>query len=320
MKNKKLLGNFLLILTAMIWGTAFVSQRVGMEFIEPLTFNAARYVFGTVAVGMVALITHLTKRRTPDTRAPEVIRASNAATLRGGIGCGIFLAVGGFFQQAGLVYTTAGKAGFITALYMLLVPIVNFLIFKKKNTLQVWLAILIGVGGMYLLCVSDGFHLAYGDILVLLCAFMFCGHILCCDHFVRYADPVRMSAIQFAVASCLSTAAAFILEEPSWEKIVSATVPILYCGLISGGVGYTLQIVAQKMTDPTIASLLMSLESVFAVIAGALLLQERMSTRELIGCVVMFAAIVLVQIPIGRKKHHDKPSSPSQHRGQDDKL
>ena len=307
MKNKNLLGNLLLILTAIIWGTAFVSQRVGMESIEPMTFNAARYGLGTVAVSLVALISSAKKRSLPDPRTPDERKKVQRCTLFGGLGCGFFLAVGGFFQQAGLVYSTAGKAGFITAQYMLLVPIANFLLFKKKNTLQVWLAVLIGVVGMYLLCVTEDFGLAYSDLLLLMCAFMFCGHIICCDHFVEHADPVWMSAIQFAVATAMSTVAAFIAEDPSWDKLLSAAIPILYCGLISGGIGYTLQIVAQKMTDPAIASLLMSLESVFAVIAGALFLQERMSARELAGCAVMFAAIVLVQIPMpARKKQRTK--------------
>jgi drug/metabolite transporter (DMT)-like permease len=307
MKNKSLLGNFLLILTAIIWGTAFVSQRVGMESIEPITFNAARYALGMVAVTLVAWIGTAKKRKTPDLRTPKEQRQRKRCTAWGGIGCGIFLAVGGFFQQAGLVYSTAGKAGFVTAQYMLLVPIANFLLFKKKNTLQVWLAVLIGVVGMYLLCVTEDFGLAYSDLLLLACAFMFCGHIICCDHFVEHADPVWMSAIQFAVATAMSAVAAFVAEEPSMDKLISAAIPILYCGLISGGIGYTLQIVAQKMTDPAIASLLMSLESVFAVLAGALLLHERMSARELAGCAVMFAAIVLVQIPMPtRKKQRTK--------------
>ena len=165
MKNKNLLGNLLLILTAIIWGTAFVSQRVGMESIEPMTFNAARYGLGTVAVSLVALISSAKKRSLPDPRTPDERKKAQRCTLFGGLGCGFFLAVGGFFQQAGLVYSTAGKAGFITAQYMLLVPIANFLLFKKKNTLQVWLAVLIGVVGMYLLCVTEDFGLAYSDLL-----------------------------------------------------------------------------------------------------------------------------------------------------------
>ena len=306
MKNRKLLGNLLLILTALIWGTAFVSQRIGMESIEPLTFNATRFTCGMIAVGTLAIVRVRARRRKPERRSAQEIRVARRSTILCGVGCGLFLAVGGFFQQAGLVYTTAGKAGFITALYMLLVPIANFILFRKRVSLQIWGAVGVGLIGMYLLCVTEGFGLAYGDLLVLACAFMFCGHILCCDRFVQTGDPVMISAIQFAVASLMSGVAAFLTEQPTWDGIVKAAVPILFCGLISGGVGYTLQIIAQRMTDPTIASLLMSLESVFAVLAGALLLQERMSARELLGCVVMFAAIVLVQIPLPGIRRKDR--------------
>ena len=301
MKDRKMLGNALLILTAMIWGTAFVFQRTGMESIEPITFNAARMALAAVAVGAVSVVTApAEKKRFAGERitgpGEEQHRAYNRNTLIGGICCGTFLAAASIFQQMGIVYTTAGKAGFITAMYMLLVPVIGTVFFHKRNSWIVWLAVLIGVAGMYLLCMTEGFRLTRGDTLICICALLFSGHILCCDHFVQLGDPIRISAIQFAACTVLSAIAAVILEQPTWDKIVSAAIPILYCGLISGGLGYTLQIIAQKFTDPTIASLLMSLESVFAVIAGALLLGERMSTRELMGCVVMFAAIVLVQI------------------------
>ena len=301
MKDRKMLGNALLILTAMIWGTAFVFQRTGMESIEPITFNAARMALAAVAVGAVSVVTApAEKKRFAGERitgpGEEQHRAYNRNTLIGGICCGTFLAAASIFQQMGIVYTTAGKAGFITAMYMLLVPVIGTVFFHKRNSWIVWLAVLIGVAGMYLLCMTEGFRLTRGDTLVCICALLFSGHILCCDHFVQLGDPIRISAIQFAACTVISAIAAVILEQPTWDKIVSAAIPILYCGLISGGLGYTLQIIAQKFTDPTIASLLMSLESVFAVIAGALLLGERMSTRELMGCVVMFAAIVLVQI------------------------
>ena len=301
MRDRKILGNALLILTAMIWGTAFVFQRTGMESIEPITFNAARMALAAVAVGAVSVVTApAEKKRFAGERitgpGEEQHRAYNRNTLIGGICCGTFLAAASIFQQMGIVYTTAGKAGFITAMYMLLVPVIGTVFFHKRNSWIVWLAVLIGVAGMYLLCMTEGFRLTRGDTLVCICALLFSGHILCCDHFVQLGDPIRISAIQFAACTVLSAIAAVILEQPTWDKIVSAAIPILYCGLISGGLGYTLQIIAQKFTDPTIASLLMSLESVFAVIAGALLLGERMSTRELMGCVVMFAAIVLVQI------------------------
>ena len=301
MKDRKMLGNALLILTAMIWGTAFVFQRTGMESIEPITFNAARMALAAVAVGAVSVVTApAEKKRFAGERitgpGEEQHRAYNRNTLIGGICCGTFLAAASIFQQMGIVYTTAGKAGFITAMYMLLVPVIGTVFFHKRNSWIVWLAVLIGVAGMYLLCMTEGFRLTRGDTLICICALLFSGHILCCDHFVQLGDPIRISAIQFAACTVLSAIAAVILEQPTWDKIVSAAIPILYCGLISGGLGYTLQIIAQKFTDPTIASLLMSLESVFAVIAGALLLGERMSVRELMGCVVMFVAIVLVQI------------------------
>ncbi|MBR6258733.1 MAG: DMT family transporter [Oscillospiraceae bacterium] len=303
MKNKKLLGSGLLLFTALIWGTAFVAQRVGMETIEPITFNAARMLLAAVAVGLVSLLLRRKEKKSPDARSPEERKSCNKNTVSGGVFCGIFLSVASIFQQMGLVYTSAGKAGFITAMYMLLVPIIGFVFLKRKNTWLVWLAVLLGVAGMYLLCVTETFTLTHGDTLVCLCALFFSFHILCCDHFVKKGDPIRMSAIQFLTATVISGAVAAYTEEPTWAKLHSALIPILYCGIISGGVGYTLQIVAQKFTDPTIASLLMSMESVFAVIAGALLLREHMTGRELMGCAVMFLAIILVQIPLpGRKR------------------
>lgn len=302
MKNKKMLGNLLLTLTAMIWGTAFVGQRVGMENIEPITFTAARMALAAVVVGAVAMIFDLKERRNPSKRSEEEQQQYKKNTIIGGVCCGIFLASASLFQQMGVVYTTAGKAGFITAMYMLLVPVINFVFFKKKNPLRVWVAVLIGVAGMYLLCVKEGFSLSHGDTLVAICAVLYSGHILCCDHFVQFGNPIKISAIQFLTTAVISGVMAFILETPSWDKVFSAVIPILYCGIISGGIGYTLQIVAQKFTDPTIASLLMSLESVFAVIAGAILLNEKMSAQELLGCVIMFAAIILVQIPVRNKQ------------------
>ncbi len=297
MGNRRLLGNALLLLTALIWGMAFVAQRQGMESIEPITFCAARMVLSGVAVSLVALAMGRNDRR------PEAERsARRRASVLGGLSAGIFLAAATVMQQMGLVTTTAGKAGFITAMYMLLVPVINFVLFRKRNTWLVWLAVLVGVGGMYLLCVNESFRLTRGDALVCVCAVLFSGQILCIDHFAPKADPISMSAVQFATAVVVCGAAAFILEKPTWDKVASAAVPILYCGILSGAVGYTLQIVAQGFTDPTVASLLMSLESVFAAICGALVLGERMRPRELVGCAVLFAAIVLVQLPLPRRR------------------
>ena len=289
----------MLLLTALIWGTAFVSQRVGNSRIEPISFNAARMALAAAAVGSLALV--LRRREHGGALSPEERRARSRATVLGGICCGACLTAGSVLQQMGLVTTTAGKAGFITAMYMLLVPVIRLVFFRDRGTPLVWSAVALGVAGMYLLCVKDSFRLTRGDALVCLCAVFFSAHILCCDYFVRRADPVALSAVQFATATVLSAAAAFLTEEPTWDKLVSAAVPILYCGVVSGGVGYTLQIAAQRYTDPTVASLLMSMESVFAVLAGAVLLSERMTARELAGCAVMFVAIVLVQLPSRRR-------------------
>lgn len=296
-KKNKLLGNILLLIAAIIWGTAFAFQRVGMDSIEPATFAASRMTLSAVVVGIVALFF-----KTPSEFSEEEKRKYNKNTIVGGICCGVFLAFASIAQQMGLVYTSAGKAGFITALYMLFVPIINFVLFRKRNTLVVWGAVLLGVFGMYLLCMTESFSLAYGDTLVLICAVLFSGHILCCDYFVNLGNPIKISAIQFVTTAIISWIAAFLTEEPSGDKIISAAIPIIYCGIVSGGVGYTLQIVAQKHTEPATASLLMSLESVFAVIAGAIILNELMSSRELVGCIVMFAAIVMVQIPVKKPK------------------
>ena len=325
MKNKKMLGNGILLLTALVWGTAFVFQRVGMEKIEPITFSAARMALAAVMVGLVACLTRrkkkynsltdesgLTAKSSLDDKNSRAAKSSSTKdkreitseqkayrknTVLGGVICGSLLAVASILQQAGIVYTSAGKAGFITAMYILMVPIFGYIIFKKKSSKLVWLAVLMGVVGMYLLCITEDFSLSNGDALVALCAVVFSFHILSCDHFTRKGDAITISAIQFATATVISTVIAFIAETPSWDGIVAALVPILYCGLISGGLGYTLQLVGQKYTDPAIASLLLSMESVFALLAGVILLNETMSTREIFGCIIMFAAIILAQLP-----------------------
>ncbi|SPF67612.1 EamA domain [Propionibacterium ruminifibrarum] len=296
MNGKRALGNSLLVLTAMLWGTAFVGQRAGMADIEPITFTAARMTLAAVAVGLVALAWGRVAGENSQAPVVEESRRRHG-TIIGGVCCGAFLAAASIFQQMGIVHITAGKAGFITAMYILLVPVVSFLIFRRRTTRLVWLAVLIGVAGMYLICMTEGFSPARGDALVGISALLFSGHILCCDHFARIADPIRVSAIQFTTAAALSAVVALMVEDPSWGRIVSAAIPIVYCGLVSGGIGYTLQITAQRFTDPTVAALLLSLEAVFAVVAGAVLLGERMSPRETAGCVVMLVAIVLAQVP-----------------------
>ena len=293
MKNRKLLGNILLLITTAIWGTAFAFQRMGMDSIEPATFSAVRMLLAAVAVTPLVFLG----------KGKEIAdkRAYRKNTFVGGILCGLCLGTATIFQQVGIVQTSAGKAGFITAMYMLLVPVINLILFRKKSPAVVWIAVLIGIIGMYLLCINEEFSLSRGDALVSVCALVFSFHIICTDHFVQNANPVGMSVIQLYVTALLSAVVAAFTENPSWNDVRAAIIPILYCGLGSGAIGYTLQIVAQKFTEPAVASLLMSLEAVFAVLGGTLILGEKMTTREAIGCLVMFIAVILAQIP-SRKK------------------
>lgn len=296
MKNKSLIGSIILLITSIIWGAAFVFQRTGMDSIEPITFNAVR--MGAAAIFLVLTSLVLDKFKKNDGQISENdAKEKMRSTVTGGILCGLFLAASSITQQMGIVHTTAGKAGFITAMYMLFVPIINLIIFKKRGTARLWIAVALGLAGTYLLCVKEDISFTEGDLLILACALLFSGHILCCDKFAPKCDPVKLSAIQFTVSALISGAFAFALESPTVDKIASAAVPILYCGIVSGGIGYTLQIIGQKYTNPTAASIIMSLEAVFAAIAGAILLKETMSTNEFIGCIIMFAAIILIQLP-----------------------
>ena len=298
MKNRKLLGNAILIFTAAIWGLGFAWQRLGMEDIGPVTFTAAREIISAVFIGITALVIRRIKG------GKERIHEGpfcSAKSLAGGICCGTVLVAATLFQQMGIVYTSAGKAGFITAMYMLFVPILSFLILRRKNPWMVWLAVVIGVVGMYLLCVNEELVFTKGDAMMLVCALLYSCHILCCDHFAKQGDPVTISAIQFTAASVISTVLAFIVEDPAPGPVLAALAPILYCGFVSGGMGYTLQMVGQKYADPAPASLIMSFEAVFAVLGGAVMLHEKMSLREAAGCIIMFIAVILVNIKIPEK-------------------
>ena len=294
---KQVRANLLLLLTAMIWGAAFVAQSVSMDYVGPFTFLCSRSILGGVVLLPVIAVMGKGKKK-KETR-PE----NRKFLLLGGICCGVMLFIGSALQQIGIQYTTAGKAGFITAMYMVLVPICG-LFFGRKPGGKTWAAVAVALVGMYLLCLygSGIQNLGKGDLLEMLCALGFTGHILVVDHFSPKVDGVKMSCIQFFACGILAGIFMLILEEPSWENICAAAVPILYAGILSSGAGYTLQIVAQKDTQPTVASLLMSLESVFSLIFGWILLKEAMSGVELLGCVLMFAAIIWVQLPEKQKK------------------
>ena len=298
MRRAETLGSGMLLLAALIWGMAFAFQRTGMESVGPLTFTAARMGLGTLAAGVPALF--LTLKEKPS-------RKQLRDTLKGGFFCGLFLAVSCLLQQAGMVYTPAGKAGFLSALYLLLVPVIGRIFLKKPCPGRVWAAVVLGVFGMYLLCMAGAEPFSRGDVLLLLCALGYSFQILCCDHYAGRGNPLAISAVEFATVTVISSILAVLFEEPAWSGIAAARVPILYCGILSGGVGYTLQLAGQRITKPAAASLLMSLESVFAVLGGVLLLGERMTAQESMGCLVMFAAVLLVELP-GRK-HVEKENN-----------
>ena len=283
------------ILAAFIWGTAFVAQDLCADSIGAFAFNATRYFIAVLALLVVILISDKVKKNKPTLTAQEK-KAANKQLWLGGLCCGAALAIASNFQQAGLVAgTDAGKAGFITALYVVLVPVFG-LFFKRKVSLPTWIAVVLSVVALYLLCIKGDFSLAPGDLLVLVCAVCFAVHILVIDHFTAYCDGVKLSCQQFLFAGIISTICMFIFEDVDFAAILSCALPLLYVGIFSCGVGYTLQILAQKDSNPTVVTILLSLESVFAVIAGAIILKQQMTVREYIGCAIMFAAVILAQI------------------------
>lgn len=299
--TKKARNCLLLLITAAIWGMAFVSQQAGMDYMGPLTFNGSRNIIGSIVLIPVIL---MIRGRVPKAeRRPLPVKT----TIIGGLACGAALTAASTLQQYGLTMTTVGKGGFITTLYIILTPIFGIFIGKKAPK-AVWFCALLAVGGMYLLCVSnESFSVSAGDLLVLASSAVFAVHILVIDHFSPLTDGVILSCIQFAVCGVISTIGAFIFEQPSWEQLVSGAVPVLYAGVLSCGVGYTLQIVGQKGVDPTAAALILSLESVVATISGFIAYKigflktdQSMTIRQIAGCAVVFAAVILVQLPWDR--------------------
>ena len=291
MKVQKLKSSFMLLLTAVIWGVAFVAQSVGMDYIGPFTFNSIRSLIGGFV--LIPCIFLLNRGKAEKGQASPNERKM---LLIGGICCGVALAVASSLQQMGIQYTSVGKAGFITACYIVIVPILG-LFLKKKCSPYIWAAVAMALAGLYLLCIKDGFTIGKGDILVMICALLFSFHILVIDYYSPKVDGVAMSCIQFLVCGILSGIPALLLEHPQMSAILCAWQPILYAGVMSCGVAYTLQIVGQKNMNPTVASLILSLESCISVLAGWVILHQSLSRREIIGCLIMFAAIILAQLP-----------------------
>ncbi len=286
MKKKTVVSSLLLFLAACIWGIAFVAQSVGMDYMGPFTFNGARFLIG----GTVLLPIIFIRRR-------QKIHSSGMA-LKGGICCGLAICAASLFQQMGIQYTTVGKAGFITTLYIILVPL-SGLFLRRKVAGRVWAAAAAAAVGMYLLCMTEGFSVGKGDALVFVCAVLFTVHILVIDFFSPKADGVAISCIQFYTAGILCTVGAVLAEQPSWGQLAQGIVPVLYAGVMSCGVAYTLQIIGQKELDPSVASLILSMESVVSVLAGWLILGQALTARELAGCAIVFAAVIFVQLRPG---------------------
>lgn len=292
MKNKATLGNFLLILTASIWGMAFVAQSVGMEYVEPITFNGIRCIIGGIALIIANFILDFVKKKNGTYKKAK--KEEKKELIKGGLICGIIIFFASTIQQIGISQTTVGKAGFISVLYILIVPFFGLLM-KHKLPKMIWPCCAIAVAGLYLLCMNESFSVNGGDFIVLISAVAYAIHIIAIGHFAPKVDCIKLSCFQFLVCGAISVVFMLIFEKPDFNNIIKAWLPIIYAGALSGGVGYTLQTVAQKWTKPSVASLIMSFESVFAVLAGAVILHQIPTLRESFGCVLMFISIIVIQ-------------------------
>ncbi len=296
MKNNTTRNSLLLFLTACIWGMAFVSQSKGMDYMQPFTFNGTRSVIGALALLIYIVITRkLAGEKAKPVDWPE--------TLKAGLWCGLALTVASTLQQFGIKYTTVGKAGFITTLYIIFVPLAG-IFFKRAVSAVVWIAAVMAAVGMYLLCMTESLTLGTGDLCVFLCAIVFAAHIMIVDYYAPKTDGVIVSCIQFAVCGIVCGVSALIWEQPAATQLFGGIGTLLYAGVMSCGVAYTLQIVGQKGVNPTVAALILSLESVIATVSGwaaykigFLSTDQSLTGRQIAGCAIVFAAVILVQLP-----------------------
>ena len=292
MRNFFSRSNLLLILASIIWGCAFVAQNVGMNYIGPWTFSTIRFLIA--GFSLLAIIPILDKKRTHVIR-PKT-KEEKQKLLLGSVLCGLALSIGSIVQQIAMLTVPVAKAGFLTTLYVLFVPIIT-LLFGKKIPLKVWIGIAMALFGLYLLSMAGNLALGIGEIFLILAAFLFAIHIIIIGHFSTRVDPVRLSCGQLLIGGFATVIPMIVIERPTIVSILAAYIPLLYTGIFSSCVAYTLQIFAQKEANPTIAGMLLSLESVFAALAGYLILNQVLNTRELIGCVLIFIAIVIAQLP-----------------------
>lgn len=302
MTKTQLKANILLLLTAAIWGLAFVAQKVGAEHVGAFTYNGIRFALGSIS--LIPLILFLNKKKGENEKTKNNDGDSLKLTIKAGIiaGCALFIATS--LQQMGVMGTTAGKAGFITGLYMVIVPILG-LFLKQKVNKSTWIGIVIAIIGLYLLSINEDFSISNGDLLVLIGSVGWAIHILLIDNFTKKIDPLKLSSVQFATCSILSLVMAIIFEDINMVGISGAMVSILYGGLLSVGVAYTLQVVAQKNAKPSHAAILLSMESVFGALGGAMFLGERIGARGLVGCILIFIAIIISQLKPSEKGSKD---------------
>ena len=287
--SAKIRSDLILIFAAIIWGFAFVAQRVGMEFVGPFTFNAVRFTLGTLV--MVPFLFFGKKFTIKD----PSLATSRRKILWGVIGTGILLFIGVSLQQVGLQTTTAGKAGFITGLYVVFVPIVGIFLGHRTN-LYTWLGVLLSATGLYLLSITSGFRIGHGDLLVFACAVVFTFHVLLIGWLSPRMNSFHLAIGQFSICALLNIIVAFSIESVDTGKIMEAAIPILYGGILSVGIAYTLQVIAQKEAHPAYASIILSMEAVFAALGGWMILHESLSQRSLAGCFLMLAGMVVVQV------------------------
>lgn len=289
MNQKEMKSNVLLLITAAIWGFAFVAQRVGMQYVGAFTFNGVRFALGSIS--LIPLLVFFNSRRNAEEKKENNLKKA----VIPGIIAGTILFLAASLQQIGLVYTTAGKAAFITGLYIVLVPLLGIFLKQhvKKST---WAGVLLAVVGLYFLSVNEDFSIAKGDFLEIIGAFFWASHILTIDHFTKKVDALQLSFVQFAACAVLSMAVAFTTEQVSMAGIGQALVPVLYGGLGSVGIAYTLQVVAQKNAKPSHAAIILSMETVFAAVGGAILLHENLGARGYLGCILMFAGMMVTQL------------------------
>ena len=289
MKSKEIRAVFILLLTAAIWGFAFVAQRVGMDHVGAFTFNGIRFALGSIS--LLPVIYFFDRKEKSEN---EELDADFKTTLKAGMIAGSVLFLAASFQQVGLIYTTAGKAGFITSLYIVLVPILGIFL-KQKTHVTTWIGAITAAVGLYFLSINEDFTIQFGDLLQTIGAFFWASHILLIDRFVKNVDAIKLSSAQFATCSVLSLITAFIFEDVNLAGIVDALVPLLYGGIMSAGVAYTLQAVGQKHAKPSHAAIALSMEAVFAAIGGMLLLNETLPLRGYLGCALMLAGMLITQ-------------------------